>query len=134
GTVTALGENVFELPPRRLRELRGKQVALVAQNAGHSLTPSMRVGEQIREVLAVHGLPAGQDQVLELLRRVRLPDPQTLARRYPHQLSGGQQQRVTIAMAVATEPRILVLDEPTTALDVVTQAAVLALVNELRDE
>lgn len=134
GRVTALGQNLFELPQRRLRELRGKELALVAQNAGDCLTPSMRVGEQIREVLAVHGLPAGQEQVLELLQRVRLPDPHVLARRYPHQLSGGQQQRVTIAMAVATEPRILVLDEPTTALDVVTQAAVLALVNELRDE
>lgn len=134
GSVEAFGKNLFELSEPQLRQLRGRQVALVAQNAGHALTPSMRVGDQIREVLAVHGLPSGPEQVLDLLRRVRLPDPELLSRRYPHEISGGQQQRVTIAMAVATRPSILVLDEPTTALDVVTQAAVLALVNELRDE
>ncbi|MPV51314.1 dipeptide ABC transporter ATP-binding protein [Pseudactinotalea sp. HY160] len=134
GTVEVQGQDVFALAPRDLRELRGRTVALVPQNAGHSLTPSMRIGEQIREALAVHGLPAGDDRVHELLARVRLPSPAQLARRYPHELSGGQQQRVTIAMAIAPGPKVLVLDEPTTALDVITQAAVLALVADLRDE
>ena len=134
GTVSVLGDDVFALPAERLRQLRGGVVAVVAQNAGHALTPSMRVGEQVREALGVHGLPSGDDRVHELLGLVRLPSPRTLARRYPHELSGGQQQRVAIAMAVATRPQLLVLDEPTTALDVVTQAAVLALVNDLRDQ
>src|SRR5699024_10388567 len=107
---------------------------LVPQNAGHALTPSMRIGEQIREALTTHGLPAGDEQVHELLAKVRLPSPAQLARRYPHELSGGQQQRVTIAMAIAPGPKVLVLDEPTTALDVITQAAVLSLVADLREE
>ncbi|RLV56292.1 ABC transporter ATP-binding protein [Aeromicrobium phragmitis] len=134
GTVTVFDDDVFSLPAERLRKLRGGTVALVSQNAGHALTPSMRVGAQIREALAVHGLPCGDDRIVELLRLVRLPSPETLGRRYPHELSGGQQQRVAIAMAVATDPQILVLDEPTTALDVVTQAAVLALVSDLREQ
>ncbi len=134
GTVEIFGEDVFSLRPGALRELRGAKVALVPQNAGHSLTPSMRIGEQIREALTVHGLPAPKARIQELLTQVRLPDPAQLVDRYPHELSGGQQQRVAIAMAIAPGPGILVLDEPTTALDVITQAAVLALINELRDE
>ncbi|WP_109472968.1 ABC transporter ATP-binding protein [Ornithinimicrobium cavernae] len=134
GQVTVRGEDVFALSGSALRQLRGGVVAVVAQNAGQALTPSLRVGAQIREALRVHGLPADDDRVTELLRLVRLPAPETIGRRYPHELSGGQQQRVAIAMAVATEPTVLVLDEPTTALDVITQAAVLALVNDLREE
>lgn len=134
GTVHLFGDDVFQLSAHELRDLRGHRVALVPQNAGHALTPSMRIGEQIREALLVHQLPSNDEQVLELLAKVRLPNPAQLARRYPHELSGGQQQRVTIAMAIAPRPRLLVLDEPTTALDVITQAAVLALVDDLRDE
>src|SRR5699024_8956317 len=110
GSVEVYGEDVFALPARGLRDLRGHTVALVPQNAGHALTPSMRIGEQIREALATHGLPAGDEQVHELLATVRLPSPAQLARRYPHELSGGQQQRVTIAMAIAPGPKVLVLD------------------------
>ena len=134
GQVRIFGEDVFALPPDRLRQLRGGTVGMVAQNAGHALTPSLRVGAQIREALQVHGRPADQPRIVELLKLVRLPFPETIGERYPHQLSGGQQQRVAIAMAVATNPKILVLDEPTTALDVITQAAVLALVNDLREQ
>ncbi len=134
GRVTVLGDDVFALSGHDLRQLRGATVSVVAQNAGQALTPSLRIGAQIREALQVHGLPDGEDRVVELLRLVRLPSPETIGRRYPHELSGGQQQRVAIAMAVATEPQVLVLDEPTTALDVITQAAVLALVNDLREE
>jgi peptide/nickel transport system ATP-binding protein len=134
GTVHVDGEDVFALSPAGRRALRGGTASVVAQNAGQALTPSMRVGEQIREALRAHGEPDGPERVLELVRLVRLPSPETIVRRYPHQLSGGQQQRVAIAMAVAARPRVLVLDEPTTALDVVTQAAVLDLVADLGRE
>ncbi|OIH93683.1 ABC transporter ATP-binding protein [Curtobacterium sp. MCBA15_001] len=134
GTVTVGGQDVFRLSPAATRALRGGTASVVAQNAGQALTPSMRVGEQIREALRAHGEPDGPEHVAELVRLVRLPDPDTIVRRWPHQLSGGQQQRVAIAMAVAARPRVLVLDEPTTALDVVTQAAVLDLVAALGRE
>ncbi|MEU3979263.1 ABC transporter ATP-binding protein [Streptomyces sp. NPDC026672] len=127
GTVRVDGRDVFALPARELRRLRGGTVAMVAQNAGHALTPSMRIGRQIQET--------GTDvPVTDLLDQVRLPRPADLARRYPHELSGGQQQRVAIAMAVAARPKVLVLDEPTTGLDVVTQRGVLDLIAALRDE
>ncbi|MEN0104619.1 MAG: ABC transporter ATP-binding protein, partial [Curtobacterium sp.] len=134
GTVTVAEQDVFALSPAETRALRGGTASVVAQNAGQALTPSMRIGEQIREALRAHGEPDGPERVAELVRLVRLPDPDTIVRRYPHQLSGGQQQRVAIAMAVAARPRVLVLDEPTTALDVVTQAAVLDLVADLGRE
>ncbi|WP_082460187.1 ABC transporter ATP-binding protein [Frigoribacterium sp. Leaf8] len=134
GSVRVAGDDVFALDERARRALRGGTAALVAQNAGQALTPSMRVGRQLREALESHGLPGGDDRVLELVRHVRLPDPETIVRRYPHQLSGGQQQRVAIAMAIAARPKLLVLDEPTTALDVVTQSAVLELIRDLAVE
>lgn len=134
GSVEVAGDDVFALSPTATRELRGGTAAVVAQNAGQALTPSMRVGRQLREALESHGLPSDDARVAELIRLVRLPDPATIVRRYPHQLSGGQQQRIAIAMAVAARPRVLVLDEPTTALDVVTQAAVLTLIRDLARE
>ncbi|MCX4911257.1 ABC transporter ATP-binding protein [Streptomyces sp. NBC_00878] len=127
GSVRVGGADVFALPARELRRLRGGTVAMVAQNAGHALTPSMRIGRQIAEV-------GGDVPVVDLLEQVRLPSPAELARRYPHELSGGQQQRVAIAMAIAARPKVLVLDEPTTGLDVITQRGVLDLVGALRDE
>ncbi|MEV7867399.1 ABC transporter ATP-binding protein [Streptomyces sp. NPDC088124] len=132
GTVRVDGQDVFALPARELRRLRGGTVAMVAQNAGHALTPFMRVGRQIAE--ALRGEDADRHSVTDLLEQVRLPRPADLARRYPHELSGGQQQRVAIAMAIAARPRVLVLDEPTTGLDVVTQRGVLDLIGALRDE
>ncbi|ROP66882.1 ABC transporter ATP-binding protein [Curtobacterium sp. PhB115] len=131
GSVRVGGDDVFALSPSGRRALRGGTASVVAQNAGQALTPSMRVGEQIREALRAHGEPDSPERVSELVRLVRLPDPESIVRRYPHQLSGGQQQRIAIAMAVAARPRVLVLDEPTTALDVVTQAAVLDLIADL---
>ncbi|MEU9187184.1 ABC transporter ATP-binding protein [Streptomyces sp. NPDC048484] len=127
GSVQVAGSDVFALPARELRRLRGGTVAMVAQNAGQALTPSMRIGRQIAEA-------GGDVPVVDLLEQVRLPRPAELARRYPHELSGGQQQRVAIAMAVAARPKVLVLDEPTTGLDVVTQRGVLDLISALRDE
>ncbi|MEU5022982.1 ABC transporter ATP-binding protein [Streptomyces milbemycinicus] len=133
GTVRVDGNDVFALPAKELRRLRGGTVAMVAQNAGHALTPSMRVGRQIAEALRGDAAtdPAA---VTDLLDQVRLPRPAELARRYPHELSGGQQQRVAIAMAIAARPKVLVLDEPTTGLDVITQRGVLDLLAALRDE
>lgn len=127
GTVRVDGSDVFALPARELRRLRGGTVAMIAQNAGQALTPSMRIGRQVAEA-------GGDTPVTDLLEQVRLPRPAELARRYPHELSGGQQQRVAIAMAIATRPKVLVLDEPTTGLDVLTQRSVLDLVGSLRDE
>ncbi|MFC9682273.1 dipeptide ABC transporter ATP-binding protein [Streptomyces sp. NPDC056948] len=127
GSVTVDGQDVFALSAPELRRLRGRTVAMVAQNAGQALTPSMRVGRQIAEA-------GGDIPVTELLDQVRLPRPAELARRYPHELSGGQQQRVALAMAIAARPKVLVLDEPTTGLDVVTQRGVLDLIAALRDE
>ncbi len=134
GTVHVDGTDVFSLDDAGLRDLRGGTVAIVAQNAGHSLTPSMRVGAQIVEMLQAHGFESGRARMVDLLDQVRLPDPAEMAERYPHQLSGGQQQRVSIAMAIAARPRVLVLDEPTTALDVITQATVLSLIADLTAE
>ena len=126
--------NTFELEKRELEQIRGGELALIPQNAGQSLTPTMRIGKQLSEALRLHSdLPkaARPTRVIDLLRQVRLPDPAVLVERYPHELSGGQQQRVAVAMALAGEPDALILDEPTTGLDVTTQAHVLELLRDL---
>ncbi len=132
GRVLLQGRDVLAMPAPKRRDLRGKEVAYVAQSAQAALNPAIPVGEQIVESLALHGMGEGADRrALELLDLLDLPHPESLARRYPHQISGGQQQRVMMAMALACRPRLLVLDEPTTALDVTTQIEVLKAIKHV---
>jgi len=137
GQVLLDGEDVYEMRPGRLRAVRWTSAAIVFQGALHSLNPVQRIGTQIEEVILLHsdvtkitGRQAAQRRTVELLDRVGIPAVR--ARAYPHQLSGGQRQRVLIALALACEPKLLIADEPTTALDVMVQAQVLELLAELQ--
>ena len=135
GCIRVDGNDVLSLPEAGLRRLRGGTIGYVFQDPGASLNPVMRVGRQIRESLDLHRPDRATDaEVVRMLRRVGIPAPESRARDYPHQMSGGMQQRVMIAMALASEPRILVADEPTTALDVTIQAQILELLRELQRE
>ena len=136
GEILLQGENVLTVGPARLRRLRGSRMAMVFQEPMTALNPVLKVGAQIDEMLTAHSerlsSEARRGRVLDLLADVHLPDPPSLARAYPHQLSGGQRQRVMIAMALANDPALIIADEPTTALDVTTQAQILKLLKELQ--
>jgi peptide/nickel transport system ATP-binding protein len=135
GSIRFEGRELTSLPQARLRELRGSALSVVFQEPMSSLNPVFTVGDQIAEVLRVHeriGRRAALARAVELLGEVGLPDPQLRIHSHPHELSGGQQQRVMIAMAIACKPRLLIADEPTTALDVTIQKQVLELLARLR--
>ena len=137
GEVLFEGEDLLKLPPGRLRDLRGDKLSMIFQEPMTSLNPAFQAGDQIAEVILRHkNVNAGEakDQAVEMLRKVRIPSPETRAREYPHQLSGGMRQRVMIAMALACSPKLLIADEPTTALDVTIQAQILELMRALREE
>jgi len=134
GTINFKGQNLNEMNSQELQKIRGSEIAMIYQEPMASLNPSMKVAQQLMEVPIIHeGLSKTEayERALEVVVDVKLPDPERILNSYPHQLSGGQQQRIVIAMALMSKPSLLILDEPTTALDVTVEAAVIELVKEL---
>ena len=137
GSIKFAGHEVTSLKDSEMQDLRGNEIAMIFQEPMTSLNPVFTIGQQIREVVLLHSdLTSQQANALaaELLARVGIPSPKDALLRYPHQLSGGQRQRVMIAIALACEPKLLIADEPTTALDVTVQAQILDLIDGLRRE
>ena len=137
GSIQLNGRELVGLKGRDMREVRGKEIALVMQDPFTSLNPMMRVGWQIAEALRIHrGMNRTESwkRAVELLDEVGVPAPESSAKKYPHQMSGGQRQRVVIAIAFACRPKVLIADEPTTALDVTLQAQILRLIRDLKQQ
>ena len=137
GEILWKGKDLLRLPEKEIRRVRGKEIALIFQEPSAALNPVLTVGDQVAEPLRVHQGMSRRDalaQAVELLRAVRIPDAETRVDDYPHQMSGGMKQRVLIAMAIACSPDLLVADEPTTALDVTTQAQILELLDQLKEQ
>jgi oligopeptide/dipeptide ABC transporter ATP-binding protein len=137
GSIKLDGRELVGLKEREYRKIRGKDIALVMQDPFTSLNPMTRAGDQIAEALWLHqemNKKQARDKAVELLDQVGVPAPGSSARKYPHQMSGGQRQRVVIAMAFACRPKVLIADEPTTALDVTLQAQILRLIRELQEK
>jgi ABC-type dipeptide/oligopeptide/nickel transport system ATPase component len=136
GKIMFEGEDLLTLPENRMRSIRGDRISMVFQEPLTSLNPVFRVGNQIAEVLQVHRnmkKRAALDTSIELLGDVGIASPEKIIRDYPHQLSGGMRQRVMIAMALACGPRLIIADEPTTALDVTVQAQIMELLQYLKE-
>ena len=137
GAIVFGGEDLTQLPESRLLDIRGKDIAMIFQEPMTALNPVMTIGRQITEVLSMHTRitgPAARQRAAEVMAAVQLPEPAAMIDAYPHQLSGGQRQRAMIAMALILGPKVLIADEPTTALDVTTQAQILALIRDLQRE
>ncbi len=137
GTVTYKGMDIKELSEKEIQSVRGREIAMVFQEPMSALNPSMTCGSQVREILLHHDVVNKKDlndEVLRLFNSVKIPDAHMAVQKYPHELSGGQQQRVMIAMAIACKPKILIADEPTTALDVTVQKEIIALLSSIQKE
>jgi peptide/nickel transport system ATP-binding protein len=136
GKISFAGQNLLALPEDSMRKLRGSNIGMIFQEPMTALNPVMRVGDQVAEAVAAHHSVSRQEakrRAVDALREVAIPEPDQRANDYPHQLSGGQRQRVMIAMALVNHPRLLIADEPTTALDVTIQAQILDLLRDLRE-
>jgi oligopeptide/dipeptide ABC transporter ATP-binding protein len=137
GKILLEGDDLLEKSPSEMRKMRGKRISMVYQDPMTSLNPVLRVGFQVAETMMVHDkLPRREAyaKAIELMRAVGIPDPEKRSKAYPHQFSGGMRQRIMIAMALASDPEILIADEPTTALDVITQAQILTLLRKLQKD
>ncbi len=135
GEILYNGINLVNLPPNKMRKIRGKEISMVFQEPMTSLNPVFTCGEQIAEALRLHeglGRREAMDKTVDMLKLVHIPNAERRVKEYPHQLSGGMRQRIMIAMALSCNPKLLIADEPTTALDVTIQAQILELLNELK--
>jgi len=137
GEICFMGRNLLELREAEMRKIRGNKISMIFQDPSASLNPSFRVGDQIREAIHLHQDVSKKEatrKTIEMLRLVGIPSPEIRVKDYPHQMSGGMRQRVMIAMALSCNPKLMIADEPTTALDVTIQAQILDLMNKLKAE
>src|SRR5512135_3170693 len=137
GKILLKGQNLLELSEKEMREVRGKKISMIFQEPSTSMNPSFTIGSQIEEAIRFHQEGRRSDvrgKALDVLQAVKIPDSKRILSQYPHELSGGMLQRVMIAIALSCEPDLLICDEPTTALDVSTQAQIITLLNELRSQ